>query len=272
MNHALKAAPQRNLVLGALASRKVSAPRLFIETLKASGADADVVVFVHDIAPEIERYLRDNGVTLVPFRHWRPWNGPVHAWRYVLFARYATQHQAQYRAILTSDLRDVLFQSDPFAQMPDARVRFFLECGTYTHGTTHHYAKWLRIFANRQLREALWDKPVSCCGVTIGGATEMAAYLDAMARWIKRVPPIIRQRLGADSIAHNVLAYTGRQMNGVVEPNNGLVATMGLEPPGVYVVDAKGRFATQDGHVSAICHQYDRLPGLFAQSRYASAP
>ncbi len=260
---------RRALVMGALSGRRISAPRRFLETLWATTDDCDIVIFCHDLNPDAGAYLRQSGVTIIPFSHWRPWHGPVHAWRFVLFARYAAEHHAKYDAILVSDLRDVLFQADPFATIEDdRRVRFFLENAAFTHETSLHYAKWLRIFARRSVRDALRDKRLSCCGVTLGGAAEMNAYLAGMEKWIRRVPPITRQRIGADSVAHNVAAWLDGE--GVISENNDLVATMGLEPHGTYSINADGQIMlTAGGHVPPICHQYDRLPDLLAASRYA---
>jgi hypothetical protein len=45
----------------------------------------------------------------------------------------------------------------------------------------------------------------------------------------------------------------------VIVENNVLVATMGIEPPARYRVDAQGCVRTADGHLPAILHQYDRI-------------
>lgn len=258
-----------SLVMGALSGRRISAPRQFLETLRATTDDCHIVIFCHDLNADADAYLRQSGVTVIPFSHWRPWHGPVHAWRFVLFARYAAEHGMKYDAILVSDLRDVLFQVDPFATIQgDRRVRFFLENAAFTHETSLHYAKWLRIFARRPVRDALWNKRLSCCGVTLGGPAEMTAYLAGMAKWIRGVPPITRQRIGADSVAHNVAAWLDGE--GLTSENNELVATMGLEPDGTYSINAEGQIMlAESGHVPPICHQYDRLPELLAASRYA---
>lgn len=261
------------LVLGALRDRRVGCPDIFVESLIASGANADLVVFTCDIDPKTEAYLRSRGATLIPFRFHRWWHGPVHTWRFVLFARYAAKHFRDYDYIMTSDLRDVVLQSNPFAAIgEDRRVRFFLESDRYTLGTEKYYARWMRMFIPAQYHSAYAPARVSCCGVTLGGTREMADYLAALANRIRKVSLLRRRIIGADSAFHNLIAHVTHDVPGILVENNDLVATMGLEPPGSYRIGSDGLIECGDGRVPAICHQYDRTPEFAAamRARFAS--
>jgi hypothetical protein len=258
-----------DLVLGALAGRrKVGPPTVFVESLRASGANARLVVFVNDVADETLRVLARAGATTIPFRFWRSWNGPIHAWRFVLFERYVARHFGAYRHIMTADMR-VVIQADPFAGMDFPAVQFFLENAAYTIATERFYAEWMRQFIPRALHETYGANRLACCGIILGGAPEMRDYLRALSTRLRAVPWPTRRRIGADSAMHNLIAHVTHDVPGRLIENNGRVATMGLEPPGTYHIDEAGRIACADGHVPPICHQYDRSPDLFGASRYA---
>jgi hypothetical protein len=243
-------------------------PRVFVESLATSGIDADLVIFYRDVSSETLSYLRSAGAKLVRFRMWRHWHGAVHAWRFVLFARYAEAHFSEYDWIMTTDIRDVLVQSDPFAGL-DRRVNFFLENAAYTIATEKFYAQWMRVFVEPRYHDACGAGRISCCGVVAGGATEMRDYLLAIAKRIKSVSLRNRRKIGADSAFHNLIAHVTHEVPSILVENNLHVATMALEPRGTYHVNSVGLIAVDGGHVPPVCHQYDRLPGLFAASRYA---
>jgi hypothetical protein len=260
---------RRGLILGALAGTKVGAPSVFIESLLATGTDADVVIFHCDVAPETLAYLRSRNVILVPFRYHRWWDGPVHTWRFILFARYAAEHGARYDHIMTADLRDVLFQSDPFAAIATPAVHFFLEPLHGNISANGFYGKWMRRFVPRKFHRAYGRNPPICCGVILGGSAEMTAYLAALSRRLQTVSLIWRRKIGADSAMHNLIAYVTHDVPGVIAENDGIVATMGIAPEANYTIDADGVIRSPGGHVPAVVHQYDRHPALFARSRYA---
>ncbi len=243
-------------------------PKAFLETLQASGADTDVVIFFRKLAPATYAYLAERGVTLIPFRMWKRWNGPIHTWRFVLFARYAAEHYKEYDWIMTADLRDVIFQSDPFAGLSDRQVQFYLENAAYTLGSDQYYSRWMRRFIDPSLHAEYGRHRLACCGVILGGAPEMAAYLGALAPRLRSVSLLNRPHIGADSAFQNLIAHVTHDVPGSLVENNIHVATMGLEPPGTYHIDPAGNVACADGHRPPILHQYDRLPALIAASRY----
>jgi hypothetical protein len=262
---------RRGLVMGALAGRRVGTPVVFIESLLATGTDADLMIFHHDVAPETLAYLASRNAILVPFgRYHRWWNGPVHTWRFVLFARYAAEHRGRYDHVMTADLRDVLFQSDPFAAIDTPAVHFFLEPPPGgTIAANRFYARWMRRFIPRKFHRAYERCPPACCGVILGGAAEMATYLSALAKRLRTVSLLQRHTIGADSAMHNLIAHITHDAPGIFVENDGMVATMGLAPKDNYTVDAAGLIRLPDGHAPAIVHQYDRHAALFSRSKYA---
>jgi hypothetical protein len=77
---------------------------------------------------------------------------------------------------------------------------------------------------------------------------------------------------GYDQAIHNYLVYLDPGIDGIVEENNGHIATMALEPRDSYCLDATARIHGRDGRLYPICHQYDRFADIRAavEARYAA--
>ena len=108
---------------------------------------------------------------------------------------------------------------------------------------------------------------------TIGGTRAILAYLDEMADRIRNIPFRVYRKIGHgyDQGIHNLLVHLNPYIDGIIVQNNGHIATMALEPQSLYCIDAAAQIYTADGHLPAICHQYDRFPEFRAaiEARYA---
>jgi hypothetical protein len=98
-------------------------------------------------------------------------------------------------------------------------------------------------------------------------------YLEHMVAKIDAMPMRIYRTIGHgyDQGIHNYLVYLDPAISGVVEENNGHIATMALEPREHYSLDQAARIHGPDGCLYPICHQYDRFPDIRAavEARYA---
>ena len=76
---------------------------------------------------------------------------------------------------------------------------------------------------------------------------------------------------GYDQAIHNYLVYLDPAIDGIVEENNGHIATMALEPREFYRLDEPRASIGPDGRLYPICHQYDRFADIRAavEARYA---
>lgn len=162
--------------------------------------------------------------------------------------------------ILITDVRDVLFQDDPFADAP-AGLEVFLEEPTETVGHSHFNTLWLRqLYGRRAVREmAGWA--ISCSGTVVGRRDAVMNYLKEMqSEIIWR-----RQPMGNhDQGVHNRLLFTGRLPEATIIANGrGRVLTMGAMTS--VRRDTDGSILNPDGSRPAILHQYDRHPALAAE-------
>jgi len=290
----------RDLVLGAVENYRWEVIRPFVESLRASGFDGEVRLFVSNVDAETVARLRTAGVELsfprrlsitVGRRRVRPlnarlrWPGRRHLpalldrasrtgsdprrararflgavsnvdvaryfWAWLLLAR----SLSQYRNVMLTDVRDVLFLRNPFEFPVGDGVCCFLEDERQTLGTQPMNRDWIDAAYGPAVLDSLRSSPISCSGVTIGSAPAVFSYLTAMVDELARLP---QQPSGIDQGVHNYVVHT-RRIPGVRLLGNetGPVLTVGIMP----AVDAETLVRRRMADANVI-HQYDRHDGL----------
>lgn len=168
----------------------------------------------------------------------------------------------RYRRVLLCDVRDVLFQSDPFATLPAQGLAVSMESSGYTLAEEIWNASWVRRAYGAPALARIGAHPVSCSGVTYGDYDSMLHYLDLMVAELRALP--WRAVLDAgDQGMHNWLLWTGRLGDATrLENFSSAVATLNEVGSEHLRFDAMGRLLNRDGSIIGIVHQYDRLPKL----------
>jgi hypothetical protein len=222
----------------------------------------------------LRRYLHGRRVRSIPVLQVRSFSRSVHARRYAIYAAYLRARLSQYDQVLLSDVRDVVFQRHPFKGITSPKCHFFLEGDKQTIGEDPTNTRWVRGCGTPDQVEAVAACRISCSGITIGGTDAVLAYLDRMTDRIRDIPFRIYRKIGHgyDQGIHNLLVHLNPNIDGIIVQNNGHIATMALEPRSLYRLDATAQIHTADGHLPAICHQYDRFAEFRTaiEARYAS--
>ena len=266
-------ADARRLVLGAAIGFGVAEVRVFVELLRGTGYGGDVMMLIRWPGLAVGRYLKRRGVDVTRVFQTRSFSRSVHARRYAIYLDYLKRRAGHYDQVMMSDVRDVVFQSHPFAGIDSPKCHFYLEAAGRTIGSDPTNARWVRGCFTAAEAEALAHHRISCSGITIGGTAEIVTYLEHMVAKIEAMPMRIYRTIGHgyDQAIHNHLVYLDPAVSGVVEENNGHIATMALEPRALYALDAAARIHGPDGRLYPICHQYDRFADIRAavEARYA---
>jgi hypothetical protein len=252
----------RRLVIGAAVGFKVDQVRVFVESLRAAGFTGDVVLLVGPLQWRLKRYLARHRVVTVSSLSTRKLHGPIHAYRFERFAKIVAATASRYDQVLVSDTRDVAFQRHPFDGITSQACHAFLEGAGKTIGEEPTNLRWAKIFLSPEEVAKISTCRVSCCGVVLGGTTEMTEYLRRLAGYLHDLPLAIRREGGADTVFHNRMLHLTREVPFVAVENNLHVATMGIERPQTYIAGPDGLIRTTEGHLPAILHQYDRISSL----------
>ncbi|HSY16774.1 MAG TPA: hypothetical protein VK815_00505 [Candidatus Acidoferrales bacterium] len=284
----MSAIDSKKLVLGLLSNMPLEKASPFFLSLEKSGYRGDVCMIVSGIDLPTQAFLRARGVHLIPFQRdqlkpkwtfaaaWlgafmRPSQRQVyesrlastymhpHTARHFFYQSYLQECSAAYSHVLLTDVRDVLFQADPFAfEKPDG-LCVFLADRSKTIGTCNHNTNsMLRGFGPEALKE-LRDKPIACAGTTLGTTAAICDHLSKVTRLLCAK----KQRESIDQSVHNfVINKQPPARLNVFENFSGPVLTMAYVDPARMRFDDHGRVINTDGRVINTLHQYDRHPQI----------
>lgn len=223
------------------------------------------VIVVVDRNPTLRAYLRTHKVEMETAPHktlrWRP--QPV-VERFAALAD-ILDHHADIRDVVITDVRDVVFQGDPFAGMEDG-LQFFLEAEGRSLGRHAFNLKRLRRLMGEAVARELSDRPCVSAGVIAGPAVAVTRFYRTLLLSCAIPRSRAGRLVGGDQAACNLIAHLNLT-GGRIRPNFGRVATVGLTALNqLGLVD--GRIVNPDGSYSPIVHQYDRV-GVLADHVHA---
>lgn len=247
------------VILGAVTGYGWPALAPFVDSWRLCAPRARLVLFASALAGGTLNELAARGVEVVPFET-RP-GVSINVQRYRLYQDWLDA-QPQTDHALLCDVRDVIFQADPFAgSLPNA-LAVALEDPLGTLGSDGPNAIWLRALAGPRVWWQLAGKPISCSGTVLGPRLALQHYLALMIHTLDQAPGGDPQFNGIDQGAHNLLLHTGVVPDPHWLPNGDLIYTVGYLLPDALQVNADGDITAPDGRVPAIVHQYDRHPQL----------
>lgn len=241
-----------DLILGTAVGYNVDTIRPFIVSLLTSGYHGRIVLFLEDPCNDTARFLRKHSVEIRPYKtsHF-----PINIWRFFLYLQFLKQEHSIDRIMIT-DVRDVIFQDDPFVICTDDKLYCFEEDRSMTLSTCTFNSQWILQAYGRNILYALGHNPIICAGVTIASCKKIQQYLEIICKEIETLLPI----WGIDQSAHNVLVRSGRISDTVIYTNeSGPVYT--LAHVKTVKTDNQG-FIINDYGIPSVIHQYDRHPDL----------
>jgi hypothetical protein len=185
-----------------------------------------------------------------------------HCARHFFYEPYLRECAGYYRYVMLADVRDVIFQADPFAFEPAAGLHAFREDRSRTIGTCQFNADTVRLGFGEKVLAKMRDQPVHCAGTIIGTTAAVQEQVGIVIELLCRA----RQRPTIDQAAYNVALQQPRTAPLHFHENfAGPVLTMGTVDPAKLVPDAEGRLRNHDHSLINILHQYDRHPALARQ-------
>ena len=257
--------PAKNLILGLAAGYHYGDVRPFLASLDRVAYAGDLVLFVSETTRDLDR-MQQHPVTLVPVERapgltTMPYNGL----RYFLYRDWLASCGRTYDRILISDVRDVVFQLDPFAFDWPNGLNCTLEDRSVTVGGCPFNSHWVREHLGADALARIADKPIACSGTSVADHDSMLEYLGLMTD--RLAPPTLGERMaGFDQGVHNQLLHTGQVPSLTLHDNTGPILTLAQtreEPP----MDSLEFVLNEAGQRAHLVHQYDRKPELFKRMR-----
>jgi hypothetical protein len=187
--------------------------------------------------------------------------------RYFLYYSYLRRRRGDYNVLLT-DVRDVIFQDDPFRYSPGDGLHYFMD-PTVCIGDEPLNAEWVTLAFGEAYCASRKGSRISCAGTTMGPLAPMMTYLQGMCIELMRAVASIAGLFGVDQAVHNYLLWEGK-LPGVVLCENGRDAVMTLKNADIKMhgMDGESRILNMDGHPAPVLHQYDFHPILAARFKH----
>jgi hypothetical protein len=187
----------------------------------------------------------------------------IMAIRFFVARAYLKKRRNEYSAVLLTDSRDVIFQSDPLDNFEGGLMVGEEPCLLKNEDFNR---KWLNsIYSHSpQTLEALWPRKVICAGVTIGATAQIQSYLDQMcAEFIEQFPQLAYEGGGDQAIHNKILRLERHNLDlRVTDNSNGIIANLATSDLSEFEDDWSEGVRTKDGRMVSIVHQYDRHPKL----------
>jgi hypothetical protein len=181
---------------------------------------------------------------------------PLHARFFAYLDALEALYPAVQRVFLT-DVRDVVFQDDPFRFTDDKVWAFEEDIRAGMQFSELNRSWYVDTFGRRAWRK-IERCPAICAGTILGGREAALRYLRTLTTVMMTRPPVI----GGDQAIHN---YVCRQKLVPVEvvPNEaGAVLTLQSMADAELRYDADGRVLNRAGDPYPVLHMYDRIPEL----------
>lgn len=272
----------RPVILGIARGHTAAQLRPFILSLRRTGYAGDVGLFVDKLPPDALELLRDQGVQFHAFpdryfvqtRRFFPRLAAALAppdrrrearvtfaqyYLHLIDARWAAYSafldsvRGLYTHVMFTDVKDVIFQREPFAFAWKAAFCSFAEGLGVPIRDQSHTRGWIEKGFGTAVARDLGAKPVVCAGVSFAEMDAAHEYLRLMCDHLVR----INSRGLVDQGVHNYLLHTGALKSAhVYTLEETPVLHLGLIPPGQLPTNEAGLVVNGSGIVVNAVHQY----------------
>ena len=262
----------KNLIIGGFTNYGIDQLKPWVISAKEVAGDNDVVLVYGNATDETLDWLVEQNVVIVPMLQVQ--NVPIHVLRFLSIYEYLDKHWQYYDYVVTTDVKDVYFQADPFKFLVDRKLVIASE------GLKYKDESW----GNENLFQAYGpyvyekfkDNEIFNVG-TFGGKSEYVKDMvfHIFTNGINRPIPI------CDQAVFNVLLNT-QPFKDIATKTIQWAAELGtiMDPSKIEhfkpnllcdePIWEDGKLKYSDGLVFPIVHQYDRVPVLkkFVQEKY----
>lgn len=159
--------------------------------------------------------------------------------------------------VFITDVRDVIFQDDPFVYGLNSDLEFYFEPATFAECSCNSW--WIKTMCGEEVFQEMKDRGIVCCGTIMGTRKGLLRYLDVFKQEFQNMRDSGRIFIGGeDTVAHNRLIYTNRVPGVLAIKHNGRGAVSTLEHQKTFKFDDQGRYLNDDGKPTPVIHQWDR--------------
>ncbi|WP_404865900.1 hypothetical protein [Glaesserella parasuis] len=290
--------------MGAATGYSVKDIELFLLSLKHINYTEDVVLFIHNKQRiHFEKYVNENSfpfhinlvkskaglfyskrinrklkkiintlsislVNLIPYLkgHFIYKLALPHVSRFFDYFNYINKLD-EVRNIILTDIRDVIFQRDPFLDIKGLYVG--MESPEVPMGKDFYSKKWITEVYGDDYFENIKNNQICCAGVTLGDYHSIKKYLQTMLNEFLSLPYETIISSNYDQGIHNKLLYNNELLNPIqCQPLSSVISTIGIIDRNNLLFDLQNNLLLSDGCPAYIVHQYDRHTDILEKYQY----
>lgn len=230
----------------------------FVTSWQLNASDAELVLFVDDTSAWTRRAISCAGrraarLVAIPeqFR-----DKQVVNIRWSIYKNFLEQHIGEYEQVLLTDVRDVIFQGDPFKYYRHYKNYFCFATKGNTIGDSEVNTAWVKNFLGEAVFEAIKNRTIICAGTFLASSDALQIFLKEMDEAVSR-----NDSWGADQANANWLIYSGRlAIENIFESNveHGTILTLAWGSAGT----VGDRIVNRSREIPAVVHMYTNYPNL----------
>ncbi len=253
---------------------------IFCGSFRANSADGEVIVFMNSPISDRLRLIAESSrvhiiefdiATLEPLyvRKYHP-----SSIRWILFDRLLRANEGALRKafdrVLLVDVRDTMFQDDPFKLIAETSRIFhvFGETPGVNIDSCGWNSGWVKDCFGENMLNMVRLSPILCSGVSMGSMDTVADYLSKMSGVLLGQSDLGKffpkcERNGVDQGVHNVLVHTGLLSVVTVQYEHQFpVINLQAYPQLTASATQPAVLLSERGTKYSLVHQYDRLSSL----------
>lgn len=259
---------KKNLVLGTAIGYDLQDLQSFVGSFREVNVVDDMVLISEsNINPDLESFLKEKNIKTLNFNSHLFFETLIHNSRYILYLDFLLEKD--YKQILLTDTRDVIFQSNPFVHREEDFLFLFLEDSSALIGNCRLNSYWVESAYGNLGREHLFPQKIICCGTILGSRSQIIKYLEKYKKELLEIrsrSSNVYSKSAVDQAIANYIGYLDNQdLRLTIKPNGDLVGTIGhsmcLSSGQDIVIFDLGKIQV-NGSEPAVIHQYDRHPKL----------
>ena len=253
-----------NLVMGAAFNLNPRDIKRFVLSFRKFNKDDDLVLILnHEVYQVLSDFFIKNNVTPIINESYKIIDILPHSYRFYLYADYL-KNNLKYRSILLADVRDVIFQDNPFEELPASFLYLFKEDSTLKIQDEPYNSFWLKYFYGDATVELIKDNNIICCGTILGSQKQIMKIVKIINEEMLQ----LKQNLQLDMKQHPadqcIVNFVYNQPNThfvELKSSGDIVGTIGCS---IYHVEASDKithdneFIYVNGAKPQVVHQYDR--------------
>lgn len=101
---------EKSLIIGAATGYNYNQLKPWIESINECGFDGDKILVLGEASDETRQKITEQGFTIVDMLRT---NAPIHVARFLTLYDYLKDHWQEYEYVITTDVKDVYFQTNP---------------------------------------------------------------------------------------------------------------------------------------------------------------